>query len=91
MIFKTSYGQKRKAVITIMVKYDIRKNDCERGESMRVLNELEKVFRDEEMSTLTVRKKDLWDELKDVLQVLKKNHTTREILAASVKILYGEG
>jgi len=58
---------------------------------MKDMIELEKVFRDEEMSTLVVRKKDPWDELKDVLQDLQKIHTNREILAASVKILYGEG
>lgn len=34
---------------------------------------------------------DPWDELKEVLQVLQKTHTTREILEVVSKILYGEG
>jgi len=56
---------------------------------MRDMSELEKVFRDEELSTLTP--KDPWEELKDVLTALKKTYTTGEILAVSAKILYGEG
>ena len=56
---------------------------------MKDMSELEKVFRDEELSTLTP--KDPWEELKNVLTTLKKTYTTGEILAASAKILYGEG
>lgn len=35
-------------------------------------------------------KKDPWEELREVLQVLQKTHTANEILAASVKILFQE-
>lgn len=36
-------------------------------------------------------KKDPWEELREVLQVLQKTYTTLEILEAFAQILYGEG